>query len=68
KNGGLVPTSLGKDVYFYLKNNYQEYVSEEFTKELEKFMDEVEEGKRDWEEICIKLLPLLEAININFSN
>lgn len=64
KNGGLVPTSLGKEVYNYLKNNYGEYVSEDFTRELEKFMDEVEEGKRDWEEICFKLLPLLNTLNI----
>ena len=65
KNGGLVPTSLGKEVYNYLKSNYSEYISEEFTKELEKFMDEVEEGKKDWEEICFKLLPLLNFLNIS---
>jgi reverse gyrase len=68
KNGSLVPTPLGKEVYNYLKSNYSEYVSEEFTRELEKFMDEVEEGKRDWEEICFKLLPLLNFLNISFSN
>ncbi|WP_038057543.1 reverse gyrase [Thermodesulfobacterium hydrogeniphilum] len=64
KNGGLVPTPLGKEVYNYLKSNYEEYVSEEFTRELEKFMDEVEEGKKEWIEICHKLLPLLKVLNI----
>ncbi len=68
KNGSLVPTSLGKEVYTYLRDNYGEYVSENFTRELEKFMDEVEEGKKDWEEICLKLLPLLKTLNIFFSN
>ncbi len=64
KNGGLVPTPLGKQVYNYLKTNYKEYVSEEFTRELERFMDEVEEGKREWIEICYKLLPLLKILRI----
>ncbi|RLG13082.1 reverse gyrase [Candidatus Pacearchaeota archaeon] len=64
KNGSLVPTSLGKKVFSYLKNNYGEYVSEEFTRELENFMDEVEEGKKNWEEICKKLIPLLKLLNI----
>jgi len=68
KNGSLVPTFIGKKVYNYLKSNYSNYVSEEFTKELEKFMDEVEEGKKDWEEICVKLLPLLKFLNIGVSN
>ncbi|MBO8144285.1 MAG: reverse gyrase [Thermodesulfobacterium sp.] len=68
KNGSLVPTSLGKEVYTYLKNNYGEYVSEDFTRELEKFMDEVEEGKKEWEEICFKLLPLLNLSNTVTSN
>jgi len=64
KNGSLVPTALGKEVYNYLKNNYGEYVSEEFTRELERFMDEVEEGKKNWMEICHKLLPLLKVLGI----
>ena len=64
KNGGLVPTPLGKEVYNYLVSHYKEYVSEEFTRELEKFMDEVEEGKKSWMEICYKLLPLLKILRI----
>ncbi len=59
KNGALVPTNLGKEVYHYLINRFSAYVSEEFTKELEEFMDLVERGERDWEEICVKLLPLI---------
>ncbi len=64
KNGGLVPTALGKEVYNYLITNYQDYVSEEFTRELERFMDEVEEGQKEWVEICYKLLPLLKLVGV----
>lgn len=64
KNGGLVPTALGKQVYEYLRSRFETYVSEEFTRKLEAFMDEVEEGKKDWVEICYTLLPLLKELNI----
>ncbi|MFN3921627.1 MAG: reverse gyrase, partial [Caldimicrobium sp.] len=60
KNGSLVPTTLGKEVYKYLVEKFSEYVSEEFTKELEEFMDMVERGEKDWEEICLKLAPLVK--------
>lgn len=65
KKGGLVPTQLGKEVYRYLKTHFSEYVSEEFTRELEKFMDDVESGEKNWEEICLKLLPLLNLSNLS---
>ena len=69
KTGGLVPTSLGKKVYQFLKENFKDYVSEEFTRELEMFMDEVEEKGQDWQGICLKLLPLLKRLGIiNQSN
>ncbi len=60
KNGGLVPTSLGKKIYSYLVERYHNYVSEEFTRKLEEFMDKVEEGLISWDEICFTLLPLLK--------
>ena len=59
KTGGLIPTKLGKEVYFFLIDKFKEFVSEEFTRELEKFMDEVEKGEKNWEEICEKLKPLV---------
>ncbi len=62
KNGGLVPTSLGKEIYNYLKSQYGIYVSEEFTRELENFMDQVERGEKDWDEICKRLSPLLKTL------
>jgi reverse gyrase len=60
KNGSLVPTALGKKVYSYLTERFQEYISEDFTRELEEFMDAVERGEKEWEEICHKLKPLLD--------
>ena len=48
-------TSLGKKVYSYLSQKYAEYVNEQTTRELEKLMDIVEEGKRDYQEILQEL-------------
>ncbi len=64
KRGGLVPTRDGKKVYEYLKTHFSEYISEDFTRELENFMECVEKGEKNWEEICIKLLPLLNLLNL----
>jgi len=64
KTGGLVPTSLGKKVYEYLVSRYSAYVSEEFTRALEEFMDKVEEGQAKWDEICQSLKPLLEKAKV----
>lgn len=57
KNGRLIPTKLGKKVYQYLLQHekMQHFLSENFTKELEKLMDEVEEGKQDYEAILKQL-------------
>lgn len=60
KNGSLVPTPLGREVYSYLIQKFSQYISEDFTKELEDFMDLVEKGERNWEEICEKLKPLIK--------
>ncbi|NJE55085.1 reverse gyrase [Thermococcus sp. 21S9] len=44
----LVPTEKGIKVYHYLVSKYRELVSEERTRELEKLMDLIEEGKADY--------------------
>lgn len=59
KNGSLVPTNLGKKVYHHLSQRFFQYISEEFTRELENFMDSVERGERDWQEICVRLKDLV---------
>jgi len=62
KTGGLVPTPLGKKVYDHLSQRFSEYVSEDFTRELEEFMDAVEKGEKEWEEICHRLKDFVEHI------
>ncbi|WP_353684667.1 reverse gyrase [Thermodesulfovibrio sp. 3907-1M] len=51
--GFLIPTELGKTVYFYLnqKEEIKSFLSEEFTEQLESFMDKVEEGIIDYEKL-----------------
>ncbi len=58
RGGGLVPTHLGKEVYQVLKRDFPHYISEEFTRELEEFMDRIEEGGDDWQEVCLRLRDL----------
>jgi reverse gyrase len=56
----LVATKLGEEVYEYLSKNYSQYVSVNRTRELEKKMDLVEEGKADYTQL---LNELYEEIN-----
>ncbi|WP_456425778.1 reverse gyrase [Desulfurobacterium sp.] len=56
----LYPTSLGKTVYRYLSKNFSSYVSESFTRELERLMDMVEEGKVDYQTIIDSLKDVLK--------
>ncbi len=44
----LVPTEKGIKVYHYLVSKYRDLVSEERTRELERIMDLIEEGKEDY--------------------
>jgi len=43
----LVPTELGKIVTDIMKNYFQDIVDVEFTAQMEKTLDEVEEAKKD---------------------
>lgn len=55
--GFLIPTELGKAVYFYLSNREEikNFLSEEFTEQLESFMDKIEEGVLDYEKVLFDL-------------
>jgi len=57
KNGFLIPTKLGKEVYKFLKKEEKilPFVSEEFTRKLEELMDEVEKGVEDYGQILNSL-------------
>ncbi len=59
----LVPTQLGRRVYSYLTESFPEFTSEEFTRELEKIMDEVESGKLDYQDVIKDLKPVVEIIH-----
>lgn len=60
KRGFLFATRLGFKVIEILENSeFKEYVSEEFTAKLEKVMDEIEAGERDYKKELISLFSLL---------
>ncbi len=61
KNGKLIPTERGIEVYEYLSKNYGEFVSEERTRKLEEKMDAVERGEVDYIEV---LRELYEEISV----
>ncbi len=57
RNGFLLPTKLGKEVYEFLKRQEKiiPFVSEEFTRRLEELMDGIEEGKEDYRDVLDSL-------------
>ena len=48
KNGRVIPTKRGIEVYNYLASNYGAFVSEERTRLLEEKMDAIERGELDY--------------------
>ena len=58
--GYLHPTKRGKEVYKFLKKNFEKWISEEFTRRLEEMMDKVEEGKEDYQKIIETFLEVIE--------
>ncbi len=57
RNGFLVPTKLGKEVYEFLRRQAKilPFVSEEFTRRLEELMDGIEEGREDYTNVLRSL-------------
>jgi DNA topoisomerase-1 len=47
----LIPTELGRIVTDIMKNYFQEIVDVEFTAQLEKKLDEIEEGDKKWVDV-----------------
>ncbi|NPA86364.1 MAG: reverse gyrase [bacterium] len=68
KKKELVPTQLGMQVYEYLTSNYHSMVSEERTRELEKKMLAIEEGKLYYQQVIREtfeeILPLLKELGV----
>ncbi|MAZ40830.1 DNA topoisomerase I [bacterium] len=44
----LIPTDTGEVVNDFLENHFTEYISDDFTSEMEKELDEIAEGKREY--------------------
>ncbi len=55
KNGKLIPTRLGVQVYDFLTSEYPDLISEERTRALEDKMTAVEEGRADYQELIDEL-------------
>jgi len=53
---------LGVKVYTYLSQNYFQLISEERTAMLEKIMDEIEEGKRNYVDVLDELYEEIKSI------
>ncbi len=45
----LIPTDTGDVVSSFLENNFAEYISDSFTAEMEDELDDIAEGKREYE-------------------
>jgi len=59
KNGYLFATKLGfKVIKIVYESEFKEFISEEFTANLENIMDEIEEGKKDYKKELIFLFSL----------
>ncbi len=57
EKGVLVPTNLGIQVAEILEANFQGIIDENFTAEMEKKLDLVEEGKLPWQEVLREFYP-----------
>ncbi|MFO0718990.1 MAG: type I DNA topoisomerase [Candidatus Paceibacterota bacterium] len=49
QNKALVPTDTGDVVSSFLENNFMEYINDSFTAEMEDKLDEIAQGKADYE-------------------
>jgi len=55
KNGFLLPTKLGIEIYKHLREQYPQYTDEEFTKRIEEEMDLIERGEREYQTVLREL-------------
>ncbi len=63
ERNGLIPTRRGRQVYEFLRDNYGEFISEERTRNLERKMDDVESGRRDYEELLGELYREMQTLS-----
>jgi len=53
--GQLIPTEKGEKLIDYLDKKHKWIIDYEFTKQMEEFLDEVEENKKNWKEFVRQL-------------
>ena len=57
----LVPTELGRITTDIMKNHFEDIVDIEFTADMEKKLDEVEDGKLSWVSVLSEFYPEFES-------
>jgi len=62
ENKVFYKTELGEIVNDIVKNNFENVINIDFTAEMEKKLDEVEEGKVEWKEIIREFYPPFEKM------
>jgi len=63
KNGKLIPTKEGIKVYEYLIENYERFISEARTRNLEEKMDAIERGEVDYLEALKELYEEIKIVS-----
>jgi DNA topoisomerase-1 len=65
----LHPTELGIIVTDILENNFQKFIDVDYTADMERKLDTVEDGKTEWKEVVSESYePLKEAIEVAIEN
>lgn len=62
KNGRILPTKKGMEVFNFLASNYSEFVSEKRTRKIEEEMDLVESGKADYKQLLQQIYEEVKKI------
>ena len=62
KRKSLYPTETAFQVVDFLSENFPLLMDYNFTAKMEKLLDEVEEGKRDWKEVVREIMDLLFVV------
>ena len=60
RKGFLFPTRLGREVHAYLTQRFPRWTGEEFTRELEAHMDDVEAGRIDYQQVLREIRSVVE--------
>lgn len=62
-NKSLVPTDMGDVVSSFIEQNFAKYISDSFTSDMENELDDIADGKREYEKtLCNFYTPFLKEI------